>query len=116
MKTLLTIAGNTYLLPTGADAATILKQLSGAVRLKEETHYGPGDATSTRYGDEYFSARVLGDRRESVRVELVDEADVCSQHAWEQRCAASNARIEAAKAKAVNVPVNVPVDGGPAGG
>ena len=95
MKTILTIGGQSYLLPDAADAATVLKQLNGAVRLDDATHYGPDE---DRYGDGYFRAEVKRTERERVRVELVDADELFSPAEWEKRCKEMDAQI-AAKAK-----------------
>lgn len=92
MKTLLTIGGDTYLLPDTADAATILKQLNGAVRTTSETHYGPDNA---RYdGEHYFHACVKEDVRASIRLELVDDAHVLSRKDWDARCSAADLKAQ----------------------
>jgi len=90
MKTLLNIGGQTYALNDKTDAATILNALRGAVRVSAETHYGPD---KDRYGKEYFSAHVQHERAETIRVELVDNQDLCSPEQWAKRCAESDARM-----------------------
>lgn len=93
MKTLLTIGGQTYLLPDSADAATVLKQLVGAVRVNNRTHYGPGETTEERYGEGYFSAQVAELTRSGVRIELVDNDEVLSQAEWDRRVKAEEERL-----------------------
>lgn len=81
MKAILTIGGESYLIPKTTDLNKILDLFQGVTRVRGENLWGPDDA---RYTDGFsISREVLDVQQSKIRVELVLDEDVCSAGEWQ---------------------------------
>lgn len=93
MKTLLTIGGNTLLLPQNSDPAAILKLLVGAQAGRHDCHFTK--ETQEHRNGIYLSAYVIPKvGTERLAVECVPDDEVCTEAEWQARIEAANARAE----------------------
>lgn len=99
MKTILSINGESYLIPKTTDPAKVLELLSGARKLRSEAHYG---SEEHKYEEEhgYFDRKVAAEHPAKMSVELVLDDEVCTRQEFEALCAAADTR-EAQRGKTV---------------
>lgn len=78
MKTLLSIGGETYLLPDKKDMAQVLETLKGITPVRSRTLYGPDG--ENRYSEEhgYCNKFVTAENQAKIKVELVLDDEVCT--------------------------------------
>lgn len=109
MKALLTINGDSYLIPKTTDLNKIIDLFQGVQRVRQKDLWGPDSA---RYEDGlHVSREVLADAPERVRVELVPDGDVVSRAEWDALEAAHAKRVAEFNAKQVTPAKNISAGG-----
>ena len=80
MKAILTIGGESFLIPKTTDLNKILELFQGARTVRNESIYGPDKA---RYEEPFYVNRTVAAAREAkVRVELLHDDEVVSHAEW----------------------------------
>lgn len=94
METILTIGGDSYLLPKSEDVSKVLEMLQGVTKVRNKTIYGPDGELC--YDEQFYrTAEVLEPRPLQFRVELLHDNNVMSQKAFAELEAETKKRIAA---------------------
>jgi hypothetical protein len=100
MKTILTLNGNSFLIPNTKDITKLLEAFQGCTAVQSQTLYGPEGPA--RYDSAFYVSKYVQEvRPQPIRVEVVHDEEVVSWAEWESYKASHAKRSDDFQAKAL---------------